>query len=100
MKELSRAKRIEVACYYLLGYNYRDTEQETGVSHGSIGNIVAELEAGDLNIDGIITDQVNDLRQLALDLKTSNLKPSQAVLGITFYKRLQTLQIKPEDSDK
>jgi len=96
MKEITRTKRLEVTHYYLLGYTYKEIEEETGISHGSIANIVSELEDGDLNIPGTSFDQVNDLRQLSFDLKKSGLKPSQALLGITFLKRLQDLQIMPE----
>jgi predicted nucleic acid-binding Zn-ribbon protein len=80
----------------LLGYTYKEIEEETGISHGSIANIVSELEDDDLNIPGTTFDQVNDLRQLSFDLKKSGLKPSQALLGITFLQRLQSLQITPE----
>jgi len=97
MKEITRTKRLEVAHYYLLGYTYKEIEDETGISHGSIANIVSELEGDDLNIPGTTFDQVNDLRQLSFDLKKSGLKPSQALLGITFLKKLQSLQITPED---
>ena len=97
MKEISRIKRLEVAHYYLLGYTYREIEEETGVSHGSIANIVSEIENGSLTIPGTAFDQVNDLRQLSSDLSKSGLKPSQALLGITFLQRLQSLQITPED---
>jgi len=96
MKEITRTKRIEVAHYYLLGFTYKEIEDETGISHGSIANIVSELEDDDLNIPGTTFDQVNDLRQLSFDLKKSGLKSSQALLGITFLKKLHDLQIIPE----
>jgi len=96
MNEITRAKRLEVAHYYLLGYTYREIEEETGISHGSIANIVSEIENGSLTIPGTSFDQVNDLRQLSFDLKKSGLKPSQALLGITFLKKLQDLPITPE----
>jgi len=96
VKEITRTKRLEVAHYYLLGYTYREIEEETGISHGSIANIVSEIENSDLIIPGTSFDQVNDLRQLSFDLKKSTLKPSQALLGITFLKKLQRLQIMPE----
>ena len=96
MKEITKAKRLEVAYYYLLGYTYTEIEEETGVSHGSIANIVSEIENGDLIVSGTAIDQVSDLRQLSIDLKKSGLKPSQALLGITFFKRLHDLQITPE----
>jgi len=96
MKEITRTKRLEVAHYYLLGSTYKEIEEETGISHGSIANIVSELEDGDLNIPGTTSDQVNDLRELSFDLKKSGLKPSQALLGITFLRELHDLQIAPE----
>jgi len=96
MNEITRTKRLEVAHYYLLGFTYREIEEETGISHGSIANIVSEIENGSLTIPGTSFDQVNDLRQLSFDLKKSGLKPSQALLGITFLKKLQDLQITPE----
>ena len=43
MKEITRTKRLEVAHYYLLGFTYREIEEETGISHGSIANIVSEI---------------------------------------------------------
>jgi len=96
MKEITRTKRLEVAHYYLLGSTYKEIEEETGISHGSIANIASEIENGDLIIPGTSFDQVNDLRQLSFDLRKSGLKPSQALLGITFFKKLQDLKITPE----
>jgi len=75
MKELSRGKRFEVVHYYILGHTYKEIEEETGISHGSIANIVQELENGNLTIPGTPFDQVNDLRQLSFDLKKKGLQP-------------------------
>jgi chromosome segregation ATPase len=96
MKEISRTKKLEVAQYYILGYPYSDIENKTGVSHGSVVNIVKELEDGRLTIPGTAFDQVNDLRQLSFDLKKKGLEPSQALLGLLLFERLQTLEITPE----
>jgi uncharacterized protein YerC len=30
MRKITRTERLEVAQYYLLGYTYRDMEEETG----------------------------------------------------------------------
>lgn len=100
MKEISRDKRLEVAQYYLLGHTYKEIEEETGIAHGSIANIVNEVENGVLTIPGIAFDQVNDLRQLFLDLKKKALEPSQALLGVTFFERLKELGISPENLKK
>ena len=81
MRRVSRVIRIEVVNQYLLGNNYREIAEETGVSHGSIVNIIRELEKGELAIDGASNEQVDDLRQLAVELKSSGLKPAQAMNG-------------------
>jgi chromosome segregation ATPase len=100
MKEISRAKKLEVAQYYILGYPYADIENRTGVSHGSVANIVKELEYGKLTIPGTSFDQVNDLRQLSFALKKKGLEPSQALLGLLLFDRLRVLEITPEFVDK
>jgi hypothetical protein len=43
---------------------------------------------------------VNDLRQLALDLRKKNLEPSHASLGLMLFERFQALGISPELADK
>ena len=100
MKEISRVKKLEVAQYYILGYPYSDIENRSGVSHGSIVNIVKELEYGRLTIPGTSFDQANDLRQLSFDLKKKGLEPSQALLGLLLFDRLRVLEITPEFVDK
>ena len=99
MKEISRAKRLEVAHYYLLGYSYGEIEAETGVSHGSIANIVRELEKGKLTVPGTPFGQVDDLRQLSFDLTKKGLQPSQSVLGLLLFERFRALEITPEHLD-
>ena len=96
MKEIPGTKKLEIAQYYILGLSYKEIEAETGVSHGSIVNIVKELESGKLDIPGTPFDQVNDLRQLSLDLKKKGLSSSQALLGLSFFERIHNLGIVPE----
>ena len=100
MREISRAKKLEVAQYYILGYPYSDIENRTGVSHGSVANIVKELEDGKLSIPGTSFDQVNDLRQLSFDLKKKGLERSQPLLGLLLFDRLRALEVTPEQVDK
>jgi hypothetical protein len=100
MKEISRAKKLEVAQYYILGHLYSDIENRSEVSHGSVVNIVKELECGKLAIPGSSFDQVNDLRRLSLELKRKGLEPSQAVLGLISFDRLRVLGVTPELVDR
>jgi methyl-accepting chemotaxis protein len=97
MKEVPRTKRMEVALLYLTGNTYRQVEEETGVSHGSVANIIRELEEGALTIPGIASDEVDDLHQLALGIRSSGLTTSQALLGLRFFQELRALEITPVD---
>ncbi len=100
MKEISTTKRQEVVRYYLLGFSYEEIVMKSGVSHGSIANIIREVEDGQLAIPGSPFDQVNDLRQLALDLRKKNLEPSHASLGLLLFERFRDLEISLELLDK
>jgi len=100
MKEITRAKKLEVAQYYILGNLYSDIENRSGVSHGSVVNIVKELECGKLTIPGSSFDRVDDLRRLSLELKKKGLEPSQALLGLLSFDRLRALEVTPELMDK
>jgi len=100
MKEIPRVKKLEVAHHYILGHPYSDIENRVGVSHGSVVNIVKELECGKFTIPGTSFDQVNDLRQLSLELKKKGLEPSQALLGLLLFDRLQHLGIRPDLLEK
>ena len=100
MKEISTAKRQEVVQYYVLGYSYEEIVRETGVSHGSVANIIKDVEDGRLAIPGSTFDQVNDLRQLSLDLRKKSLEPSHALLGLLLFERFRALGISSEMVNK
>jgi len=100
VREIQRTKKLEVAQGFMLGHSYRELEEKTGVSHGTIVNVVKELETGKLDIPGGPFDQVNDLRQLSLDLKKKGLSTSQALLGLSFFERCGSLGIGLEQLDR
>ncbi len=100
MDTISHEKRLEVAQLYLLGYTYAEIEKKTGVSHGSISNIVNELQAAQLTIPGVSSDKVNDLHQLSVVLTKNGLEPSQALLGLTLFNKFNELGIVPSQFDQ
>jgi hypothetical protein len=100
MKEISTAKRQEVVQYYLLGFSYEEIVTKTGVSHGSVANVIKEVQDGRLAIPRTPVDQINDLRLLSLDLKKKNFEPSHALLGLLLFERFRALGISPELLDR
>ena len=75
MDPIPHEKKLEVCQQYILGYTYSEIEKKTGVSHGSIVNYIKELEAGQLVIPGVATDEVHDLHQLSIYLAKKNHEP-------------------------
>jgi predicted nucleic acid-binding Zn-ribbon protein len=98
--EISHENRLEVAMLYLRGNTYKEIETKTGLSHGSISNIVNKLLSGQLVIPGVPSDEVSDLHQLSVDLKKKNLEPSQALLGLTLFEKFNELGIVPSQFDQ
>lgn len=96
MKEIEGNKKLEVAQCYVLGFTYKEIEEKTGVSHGSIANIVKDIEQGKIEVAGTATEQVSVLRQLSFALKKKELSLSQAINGSLFFGRCVALGIKPE----
>jgi chromosome segregation ATPase len=100
MEQIPRTKKLAIALGFLLGLSYREIEDQTGVSHGSIVNVAKEIRTGSLDIPGTASDQVDDVRQLSLDLRKRELSTSQALLGLQFFERCQCLGIDPGQLDQ
>lgn len=100
METITHEIRLEVARLYLLGYTYGEIEKKTGVSHGSIANIIKELLSGKLTIPGVPAEKVNDLHQLSIVLAKKGLDPSQVLLCVTLSDRFTELGIEPSQLDQ
>jgi hypothetical protein len=100
MDPILHEKRLEIGRYYLLGMTNVAIEKKTGVSHGSVNNIIGELVMGHLVVPGVLSDEVNDLRKLSIDMAKKGFEPSKAQLGIVLYERFMELGIEPAKVDQ
>jgi len=100
MKPIQREKKLQVMSLYLLSFPYEEIVRTTGLSKGSVVAIIKEARAGALKVPGTTSDQFNDLRRLASELRTKGLDPSQAALGVLFFDRFQSLGVALEDIDR
>jgi DNA repair exonuclease SbcCD ATPase subunit len=99
-QNLSGKKRLLVVSLYLGGMSYGEIAVKAGVSKGTVANIVAELKVGQFPEVGDVADQVELLRELALDLKHAKLTLSQASVGIGVLARLHEMEVSPADIEK
>ena len=92
MDKLSMKKKLGVVKQYLDGLSYDQIAAKSGISKGSVANIIVSLKAGMfLETVGIVED-IELLRELSQELKQQNLTPGQCATGL-----ITLNQIKEQD---
>ena len=82
MAELPMKKRLLVLRLYLEGYPYAEISTRAGVAKGSITAIVNDVRAGRLPAPADMGEQVEVLREVAIELRRSRLSGAQAAVGL------------------
>lgn len=100
MDKLSAKKKTTVIKLYLSGLSYDEIAVKTGVSKGTVANIVAELKAGAFPEAADAAEQIELLRELSLDLKHSGLSPGQCAVGLTVLNRVKECGLEAADIDR
>ena len=100
MKELSMSKKMKIIKLYFDGYSYGETANKTGVSKGSVGNLVAALKEGQFPEISSIPEEIEQLRDLANDIKRSGIPVVQATIGLSLLSRLKDIGIEPAVIEK
>ncbi len=100
MEKLSAKKKVSVVRLYLSGLSYDEIAAKSGVSKGTVANVVAELKAGAFPEAADLPEQVELLRELSLDLKHSGLSPGQCALGLAVLGRIKECGLDSADIDR
>ena len=97
MQKLSLKKQLTIVQLYLAGLSYDEIAARCGVSKGTVANVIADLKAGRILDVQAPLEQLEQLRELAVDLRRLKLTPGQAVVGVAALSHLQELEIEPAD---
>jgi len=100
MRAISERKCDKVVKLYFDGVAYDEIVGIVGVSKGSVVNIIDELRDGAYPRFKDIADQVDFLRELAVDLRKLNISTWQARAGVSLFKRLLLLGVEPVDLER
>jgi predicted nucleic acid-binding Zn-ribbon protein len=100
MERLTAKKRLAIVRLYFSGLSYDEIAAKSGVSKGTVANVVAELKAGNFPEAGDVGDQIELLRDLSLDLRRLNLSPGQCAAGLIFLNRINECGLDPSDMDR
>jgi predicted nucleic acid-binding Zn-ribbon protein len=97
VEKLTAKKKLSVLMSYFRGLSYDEISAKTGVSKGTVANIIADLKAGNFPEAGDVGDQIELLRYLSLDLRRLNLSPGQCATGFTLLNRINECGLDPAD---
>jgi len=100
MQELSINKKLKVIKLYLNGFPYDEIVDKTGVSKGTVANVIAALKAGQFPEVSTIPEEIEQLRDLATNIKRSGISPVRASIGLSIIERLDSLGIEPAEVEK
>ncbi len=100
MELLSIKKRLHVIYLYFCGLSLDQIVAKTGISKGSVSNIIGELKAGNFPETADVTDQIETLRELAVNLAKLKQPVGQAVVGVAVLKRMYELGLDPSDMER
>ena len=100
MERLTAKKKLTVVRLYLSGLSYDEIAAKSGVSKGTVANVVAELNAGNFPEAGDVGDHIELLRDLSLDLRRLNLSPGQCAVGLILLNRINECGLDPADIDR
>ena len=95
MEKLSLKKKLLIIRLYTEGLSYGDIANKAGVGKGTVANVITELKAGRFPEFGDLPEQLELIRELAVDLKRARLIPVQAAVGVMVLSRLQELGVEP-----
>ena len=97
MERLSARKKAAIVRQYLSGLSYDEIAAKSGVSKGTVANVIADLKAGRFPEAADVGEHVELLRELSLDLKRSKLTPEQCTTGLIVLTRINECGLDPAD---
>jgi transposase len=100
MERLTVKKKLSVVRLYLSGLSYDDIAARSGVSKGTVANVVADLKAGMIPEAADVGEYIELLRELSFDLKRSELTPGQCAVGLALLKQIRECGLDPADINR
>ncbi len=95
MEKLSLKKKLLIIRLYTEGLSYTEIAIKAGVGKGTVSNVITELKSGRFPEFGDLTEQLELIRELAIDLRRARLTPIQAAVGVSVLSHLRELDVEP-----
>ena len=100
MEKVTTAKRLVIVKLYLSGLSYDEIAAKTGVSKGTVANVITDLKAGRFPEAANVGEHIEQLRELSQDLRRLKLTPGQCATGLILLTRINECGLEPADIDR
>ncbi len=89
MREITQNIREQTVKQFLQGVTYDDISWKLRIAKGSVVNIIDEFRGGELSLPDDMTDYVDELRHVVVDLKKHEVTVGQMRAFLRFHNRLK-----------
>jgi len=100
MKEISTHKRIRVIKLFLTGLSYDEIARQVGIAKGSVVYIINEFREGYLPVPPDMTEHIDALRQVAVDLRKNNTSIAQVKSCLKLDAKLKEMGMIKEEAEQ
>ncbi|MFC1995111.1 helix-turn-helix domain-containing protein [Chloroflexota bacterium] len=100
MRGLSSRTKQEIVTLFLRGLPYDEVARKLGISKGAVVNNIDDYREGKLVITGDMTECVDELRRVAVDLKKHQMTVSQVTDYVKIHAKLKEMGIGSEDLEQ
>jgi hypothetical protein len=100
VEKLPVSKIKSIIKLYLNGYSYSEVGAKVGVSKGTVANVISDLKSGKFPEAGDVSEQIEALRELGLELRKHHMTVGQAAIGAAALTRLHELGLEPTDLER
>jgi len=100
VKELTVTQKLKVVKLFLTGLSYDEIAQQSGVAKGSVVNIVNEFREGGLPLPPGMTEYIDQLRSLVVDMLKANTTVSALKNYVNLNTKLQDMGVSGEQLEQ
>jgi predicted DNA-binding protein YlxM (UPF0122 family) len=100
MRELSQNTKGKTVRLFLAGVSYDEIADQLDIAKGSVTNIIKEFRAGELSLPDDMTDYVNELRRIVVDLKKHQVSLNQLRSYQRLHNKLQDMGVNNDNVEQ
>ena len=97
MAELTMRVRLNMVKYFLEGLSHEEIGRKCGVAKGSVNNMITMLKEGQFPACRELEEQVDTLREVAVQIHRSGLSLAQTAIGLSAFRTIAELGVPPAE---